>query len=305
MNLKTAAISLALLLAPCEAITGEAAKHPGIFDIIAAADSIEVSRLGEPFRHCELGLTDSLRYTLCYSILESGVARREDWRADLGTLLGSRTIVWNHDSCGYQPQALVRFASPEGRSNLVVFTSRCDSSRVGLLMIQPSQALEHVELADSGGRLLDLLAEALPDLPPDVNPFSNRRVAHDDGAPYDVEPTPITRVEPSLPSVPRGAEMQGPVVLNVLVGVDGRVKEVKVIRGAIGLNEAAVSAARQWLWNPARSKGRAVAAWVELSMEFHAPAGNVPSVFPPFPWGGGRRIDPPKSVTPALNPSTR
>ena len=47
---------------------------------------------------------------------------------------------------------------------------------------------------------------------------------------YEDEPTPVTRVEPSYPEFAREAQIQGKVTLHVLVGKDGRVKNVKVIK---------------------------------------------------------------------------
>lgn len=300
------AVPLAFCAAIALAEGPPARSHPGIFDIIAAADTILVQRLAhEPISNCDSAFTDSLRFTDCYPVLEQGVAERPDWRPDLAEILGSRTLLWNHDSCGYEPQAVVRFAVPESPSELVVFTSHCDSSRVGLLMLQPGAPMERVELRDGGGQLLDLLAEALPDNPFDTNPFTYRGTVIRNDEPYDEEPTPITRVMPSYPAMPRGAEFLGPVILNVLVGVDGRVKDVRVIRGAPTLTGPAVAAARQWIWNPARSHGKAVAAWVELPMEFNAGPVRMPGNLPPFPWGGRQPNVFSNPVTRTLDPSRR
>jgi protein TonB len=55
----------------------------------------------------------------------------------------------------------------------------------------------------------------------------------------------------------------------VLVGKDGRVKNVKVIRGVTGLNDAAVDAIRRWVFKPALSNNKPVAVWVEVPIDFH------------------------------------
>jgi protein TonB len=58
------------------------------------------------------------------------------------------------------------------------------------------------------------------------------------------------------------------VTLHVLVGKDGRVKNVKVIKGVTGLNEAAIEAMKKWVFKPALSNNKPVAVWVEVPMDF-------------------------------------
>ena len=86
---------------------------------------------------------------------------------------------------------------------------------------------------------------------------------------YEDEPVPVTRVEPSYPEFAREAQIQGKVTLHVLVGKDGRVKSVKVIKGVTGLNEAAVEAIKKWVFKPALSNNKPVSVWVEVPMDFH------------------------------------
>jgi len=86
---------------------------------------------------------------------------------------------------------------------------------------------------------------------------------------YEDEPTPVTRVEPTYPEFAREAQIQGKVTLHVLVGKDGRVKNVKVIKGVTGLNDAAVEAIKKWVFKPALSNNKPVAVWVEVPMDFH------------------------------------
>lgn len=86
---------------------------------------------------------------------------------------------------------------------------------------------------------------------------------------YEDEPVPVTRVQPNYPEFAREAQIQGKVVLHVLVGKDGRVKNVKVIRGVTGLNDAAVEAIKRWVFKPALSNNKPVAVWVEVPIDFH------------------------------------
>ncbi len=86
---------------------------------------------------------------------------------------------------------------------------------------------------------------------------------------YDEGPQPVTRIDPSYPEMAREAEIQGRVVLHVLVGRDGRVKSVKVVRSIAYLDEAAKQAVRQWVFKPALKAGEPVPAWVEIPVDFH------------------------------------
>jgi protein TonB len=86
---------------------------------------------------------------------------------------------------------------------------------------------------------------------------------------YEDEPVPVTTVKPDYPEFARDAQIQGTVVLHVLVGKDGRVKNVKVIKGVTGLNDAAVGAIKKWVFKPALSNNKPVAVWVEVPMQFH------------------------------------
>ena len=57
--------------------------------------------------------------------------------------------------------------------------------------------------------------------------------------------------------------------MSVLVGEDGNVKSVRVVRGLPdGLNEQAIDAARRTTFKPATKDGKAVAYWVGLEMNF-------------------------------------
>ena len=86
---------------------------------------------------------------------------------------------------------------------------------------------------------------------------------------YEDEPVPVTTVQPVYPEFAREAQIQGKVVLHVLVGKDGRVKNVKVSKGVTGLNESAMEAVRRWVFKPALSNNKPVAVWVEVPVDFH------------------------------------
>jgi protein TonB len=86
---------------------------------------------------------------------------------------------------------------------------------------------------------------------------------------YEDEPTPVTAPPPAYPEFARDAGITGKVTLHVLVGKDGRVKNVKVIKGVTGLDAAAVEAVKKWVFKPALSNNKPIGVWVEVPMDFH------------------------------------
>ena len=84
-------------------------------------------------------------------------------------------------------------------------------------------------------------------------------------------PTLIKNVNPSYTPQAIAARIQGSVLLSIVVLADGTIGEVTVIRSLdtqYGLDAEAVSAAKQWLFNPGRKDGVAVAVRVIIEMTF-------------------------------------
>lgn len=86
-------------------------------------------------------------------------------------------------------------------------------------------------------------------------------------------PASLIRVEPEYPPLAREARVDGRVVAHVLVGVDGLVQNVQMDpRHSIPmLDDAAIAAACQWVFTPARVCGRPVAVWASLPFDFQMP----------------------------------
>ena len=86
---------------------------------------------------------------------------------------------------------------------------------------------------------------------------------------YEDAPAPVNAPPPVYPEFAREAQIQGKVTLHVLVGKDGRVKNVKVMKGVTGLNDVAVEAVKKWVFKPALTNNKPVAVWVEIPVDFH------------------------------------
>ena len=63
-------------------------------------------------------------------------------------------------------------------------------------------------------------------------------------------PTQIKKVQPVYPQIAQSARVSGVVILEATIGVDGKVKDVKVLRSIPLLDQAAIDAVRQWEYTP-------------------------------------------------------
>ena len=84
----------------------------------------------------------------------------------------------------------------------------------------------------------------------------------------DELPVLVADVTPEYPEIARQAEVEGEVRLRVLVGKNGRVSDVHVDMSIPMLDEAAVTAARKWVFKPALSGNHPVAVWIARVLHF-------------------------------------
>jgi hypothetical protein len=83
-------------------------------------------------------------------------------------------------------------------------------------------------------------------------------------------PFPTATAAPPYPPVAVG---DGVVLVEVLVGVDGRVREPRIVTAASGFDLAAIDAAGRWSFRAAQRTSRAVAAYAYLLFGFRQPVG--------------------------------
>ena len=76
---------------------------------------------------------------------------------------------------------------------------------------------------------------------------------------------------PQYPEAAKQQHIQGPVILGVLVGADGSVKDLSVISGDPLLASAATDAVRQWRFKPHQLKGKAVEFETRITVNFALP----------------------------------
>ena len=84
-----------------------------------------------------------------------------------------------------------------------------------------------------------------------------------------VAPVLIHRVNPEYPPIAQRAGVEGEVVARLLVGIDGRVEDVRNIEASqkgVGFERATEEAVRQWRYRPATKNGVKVRVWVRIKV---------------------------------------
>jgi len=84
-------------------------------------------------------------------------------------------------------------------------------------------------------------------------------------------PVIAKKTKPEYPEVARRAHAQGKVLLSAVVGTDGRVSDLRVLKSAYpgwGLEIAALRAVSQWEYQPALKEGHPVAVYLTVGVDF-------------------------------------
>jgi periplasmic protein TonB len=81
-------------------------------------------------------------------------------------------------------------------------------------------------------------------------------------------PSKLKDVAPKYSDMARQARVQGVVVLECVISPDGRVTNVKVLRGSPLLDASAVEAVKQWVYSPTLLNGQPVAVIMTVTVNF-------------------------------------
>jgi len=82
-------------------------------------------------------------------------------------------------------------------------------------------------------------------------------------------PMIIQWAKPEYPEIARRAQIEGTVIVKVLVGPDGSVKDAQVLQGVNPmLDKAAIAAARKCKFKPGKQRNIPVKAWMALPFAF-------------------------------------
>jgi TonB family protein len=149
------------------------------------------------------------------------------------------------------------------------------------------------------------LAAALVSLPADAQPVPTDGDGARDGPP-GADSTPAAPLIPPKPleaavTYPKGATGAADVVLEIVIGFDGRVADAKILAGEPPFGEAALAAAQSWIFEPARREGRPVAARIRYTFHFEPPSAEPNEAEEPEDESPPLGVAPPS--TPKLSPA--
>ena len=82
----------------------------------------------------------------------------------------------------------------------------------------------------------------------------------------------VTKVQPVYPPQAARTGLQGAVVLQALIGKDGSVRDLKLIRGYLVFGRAAFDAVKQWRFKPYILNGQAVETQTQITVNFKPPS---------------------------------
>jgi len=111
------------------------------------------------------------------------------------------------------------------------------------------------------------LVLGVPDAPPPPEPEGPVRFVVGGNI---TEPEKLSGPNPLYPEAARRARIQGVVVLECTIGKDGRVQQVKVLRGLpLGLTESAEDAVKKWRFQASTLNGKPVEVLYILTVRFN------------------------------------
>ena len=83
----------------------------------------------------------------------------------------------------------------------------------------------------------------------------------------------VHTVDPVYPPEGMPQKLHGPVVLQALIARDGSVEDLKIVRGYFILGRAAITAVKQWRFQPYTLNGRAASTQTVITVNFSYPPG--------------------------------
>jgi TonB family protein len=97
-------------------------------------------------------------------------------------------------------------------------------------------------------------------------------------------PIKVRDVKPMYPEIARTSRVQGVVICEALIGVDGKVADVRVLRSIPLLDQAAIDAVRQWEFVPTLLNGNPVPVVMTTTVNFILDGGS-PNLGMPVQYG--------------------
>jgi periplasmic protein TonB len=82
------------------------------------------------------------------------------------------------------------------------------------------------------------------------------------------EPAKVRHVPPVYPAIAQQARVEGIVIIEAIIGTDGRVQQARVLRSKPLLDDAALAAVRQWVFTPTLLNGVPVPVIMTVTVNF-------------------------------------
>jgi len=135
--------------------------------------------------------------------------------------------------------------------------------------VSPEQTIaSQTELSQQTAPIIDASnAGASTTIDQDLN--IDEDVAPPDFVPYEKEPTVVKKIEPKYPDLALRAGLEGNVFVKVWVDKEGKVRKVVLLKSDAPIfEEAAMTAAKQWVFTPAVMQKGPVSVWVSIPFKF-------------------------------------
>jgi protein TonB len=83
-----------------------------------------------------------------------------------------------------------------------------------------------------------------------------------------LQPTKTKHVNPEYPPIAQSARVQGVVIIEAIIGADGRVQDARILRSIPLLDQAALDAVKQWEFTPTMLNGAPVPVISTMTVQF-------------------------------------
>jgi protein TonB len=127
--------------------------------------------------------------------------------------------------------------------------------------------VEREVVAGASGGLVEGLGagRGIFDAPPPLHELAVQPVRVSSGI---KPPTRIKDAPPIYPDIARRARVQGVVILEAIIGADGRVQQARVLRSIPLLDQAAMDAVQSWEYTPTLLNGQPVPVIMTVTVQF-------------------------------------
>lgn len=232
----------------------------------AGRDELRVVFYAVPLAHLPERQRDPHQFLMTHGLPARGPANAERTRTQLGTPTSLEIAGRPFERIDW------RVTLEDGRVPADGFETQIAGAVNGemlLLFLRGPSGAAVEELADTAGSLRFLPPEGEelegPAAPPARPAAPVKRVAVSESA---LRARVRNKVEPVYPAEALNQNVQGDVLVQVLVGADGQVLEATVVSGHPLLTDAAVSAVKQWTFEPLRVDGAPAESETRLRISF-------------------------------------